>query len=196
MADDETKLGGGKTGNLDADILSFLGGPFYRMVNATAAFVAAFTATALAQILSGSLLLGCLKWSLLVAFAFRSLQVALPGDKLLSEGCLSSGLKMLGVLTLTLTATMASFSAIEAGLVQLDGDRAAKAANAERAAQRWRRVGIAAGCYEPDPLNPKACADIDRRMRQEVDSIKNGSVKSPPAAHTVENVLPPARASH
>lgn len=195
MADDDTNVDSGETGNSDADILSFLGGPFYRMVNATAAFVAAFTATAIAQILSGSLLLGCLKWSLLVAFGFRSLQVVLPGDKLLSEGCLSSGFKVLGVLALMSTAMMASFSAIEAGLVQLDGDRAAKAANAERAEQRWRRIGIAAGCYEPDPLNPKKCADIDRLMRQEVERIKNGSVKAPPAARTGGNSPPAAPAN-
>lgn len=120
----------------DMDVLSFLGGPFYRVVNATAAYVAAFTATALAQILSGSLLLGCLKWSLFVAFGCRAFQVVLPNDKILSEGCLISGGKMLGVFLLVGAATIASMSAIDAGLVQLDGDRSAKAAKAERAERK------------------------------------------------------------
>lgn len=170
MKDDDEKIEPSSyrlhTSGFDAEyrLLEFMAGPFYRAVNATAAFVAAFAAASVGEILSGSWMLTGLKYALLFAFCARAIHAAAPEDDDESLGFTALVFRLLGAAFLVIGASLAARSAVDAGLTQLDGDQSAKAAKVERARRRWTEIGMRYRCYDPDFSNPKACAAVYRGL--------------------------------
>lgn len=163
--------------NNDPGIIEFFAGTFYRTVNATAAYIAAYAAASLGAILADSWLLSGLKWALTIAFLSKVFHAALLDAEADKRGCALSIVRFIAVLALVFTATFAANSAVDAGLTQLDGDRSAKFAKAERARQKWKAVGVRYACYDPDFHDRRACPEIARRLDAEQRAIMNEPTK-------------------
>lgn len=132
------------------DFVRWLAETFYRVVNATAQYVATYAFVALAAILTQSIFLVGLKYALLFAFVARALYIMNGGPRYESLGCWSLAARSVLATALVFPATFAGNAAVEAGLVQLDDDQSSKAVERERLRQVFRRAGINLGCYDAD----------------------------------------------
>lgn len=154
------------------DLAGWLGGPFHDVVNATAAYVAAYAAISIANILAPSIFLSALRLGLMVGFVAKVINVSESDEYWLDKGCLSFIWRAAAGLLLAAFATFAAMAAVEAGVVQLDSSRAEKAVKISNIYRDYYRAGINNGCYDPDVAAIKpVCKYISEKYEQQLQSV-------------------------
>lgn len=164
------------------DLVGWLAGPAYKAMTATAQYIAAYAAVAIANVLAPSFFLYLLKNGLMVTFLCRAGQLAVGTSPGQQSHWFLTVLKFASIFILAGFAIVAANDVFEAGLVQLDSSRAEKAVAAERLSQSYRREGIRHGCYDPDlaAITP-ACQFLERDLREKLRALEQ-SAKKPASA--------------